>query len=237
MKKAIIVSTILISILQNGFSQNLNYEFKARFAHPISRVKLNEAQTISDINSGFAKNWVTEYISTEISTTSNGKIVKASGKNDTLSLEQKRIISLADLGADITIDVQYKMANSVTFRLENNTMHFAVTLLAESDTLLPIADEAYSYRAQKMRKYMDENIARNITPKTPKNIKSGAITFTIDEEGEITNTKILKSSGDNKIDLLWQDLIQKMPKWEAAQNSSGTKIKLEFVCSFGIEGC
>jgi TonB family protein len=190
-----------------------------------------------DIKPGFPRAWSAEYVSTQISAQCNGVIMKASGKNDTLSDEQKRIFSFADIGWDVVTEVKYKLPNPVTAKLENSTMNFFVTLVADSNISLPVADAEFIGGKEQMRKYLYDNAVQPISKTTPVKFQKGRLMFTISETGEVINCKVLQSSGDAKTDKLLLDTIRKMGNWKPAENLWGTKVKQDFEFSLGMGGC
>jgi TonB family protein len=237
MKRIIFKVTAILFIAQSGFAQNLNYEMSPRNILPITREEINSAKTLIDLNSGYAKNWITDYVSSEISVTYHGNLVKVITLNDTLNQEQKNILNMADMGSDITIDVIYKSKNAVTHRLEKNLMNFKITLVADSISMLPKTKAEYTDGQQKMKDYIEEAILFPISKKAQKEFQKGVVRFTINEQGEITNSKIVLSSKDKKIDQLLLEAIQKMPNWKAAENSQGKSVKQEFDFILGEGGC
>ncbi len=237
MKKIIFTATAILFIALNSFSQNLNSDVHPLHEFPVTRQQLMEAKTMVDIKPGYPRSWSAEYISTQISAQCNGKIIKATGKNDTLSDEQKRVFSLADIGWDVVTEVKYKLPNPVTAKLENSTMNFFVTLVADSNVSLPVADAEYIGGKEQMRKYLFDNAVQPISKKTPEKFQKGRVKFTINEEGEVINCKMSESSGDAKTDLLLMNTIRKMGNWKPAENLWGTKVKQDFEFALGIGGC
>lgn len=190
-----------------------------------------------DINPFYAKSWVTEYVSTVISAQCNGKIIKAIGKNDTLSEDQKKIFRLADIGWDVAVEVKYKLPNPVTAKLENSKMNFFVTLVADSSFSLPVADAEFIDGKEKMRKYLYDNAVQPISKTVSEKFQKGRVKFTINETGEITNCNISESSGDAKTDLLLIETVRKMGNWKPAENSEGKTVKQDFQFALGLGGC
>ncbi|HLG35767.1 MAG TPA: energy transducer TonB [Bacteroidia bacterium] len=185
---------------------------------------------MSDINPGYpSSSWMTDYISAEISVTGNGKVMKAGSANEILSVEQKSILKMADLGTDIVIDVKYKQVNTITGNIDIRNMHFLFTVVPEIEA-------EYPGGYQQMKNYLKENAINKISETDYKQLQA-AVKFTVSEEGEIANAQISKTSGDKKTDKLLVEAINKMPKWRPAENSKGLKVKQEFVFSVGNGGC
>lgn len=215
-----------------GYSQNLSYEVRGRYTRPVTMGKLNEAKLISDFIPGYPINWITDYVSVEILATSNGKTMKAMSANDVLSTEQKKFLTTADLGTGIIIDVKYKSKNIVTSNIENNIMNVSMVVVPE-------VEAEYIGGQQKLKKYLNENIINKFSEANRKQLQQtiAKVIFTVNEDGEIVNVKIISTTGDSKTDKLLVEAINKMPKWSPAENSKGIKVKQEFEFIIRNSGC
>lgn len=210
-------------------AQDLYFEVRGTYTNTITREKLNTAKAMLDINPGYATSWITDYISAEIIASSNGKVMRAISTNAFLTSEQKNILNTADIGTDITIDVKYRYENSVTGNMDMRNMMFSVTLVPENPA-------EYFGGYEQMKNYLKENAINKIS-KADYNKVQAVVKFTVNEEGEIANTQISKTSGDKKTDNVLVDAINKMPKWIPAADAKGIKVKQEFVFSVGNGGC
>jgi TonB family protein len=229
MKKTLI-TLLFSSVFLAGFSQDLSYEVRGKYSRPVLKENLHEANLLSDFITGYPTNWITDYISVEILATSDGKTIKALSSNQTLNSEQKDILNNADLGTDIVVNVLYKFKNSATDNIENNTMNVSLTVVPE-------VEAQYIGGKEQLKKYLKENVISKISETTPQQFQEGKVIFTVNEEGEIANAQISKTSGDTKTDKLLIELITKMPKWKPAETSKGVKVKQEFAFSVGKAGC
>lgn len=223
--------TALLSLwMSSGFTQNLKFEVRPTYSRPVNKDMLVEAKTLVDINPGYPTAWVTDYVSTELSVTCNGKVIKATGINATLSDGQQNILAQADLGTDIEVDVNYNVKNSITGKINLDHMHFAMSLIPETQA-------EYLGGTQPLTQYLKANGIDKISENNTKSFKGTIIKFTIDEDGGITNARISTTSDDPDIDRLLLETIANMPKWRPAEISDGTKVKQDFVFSVGIPGC
>ena len=178
---------------------------------------------------------IMEYVSIEISTMCNGKIVSSQNKNNTLTTEQKNNLMIADLGADITIKIKFKYKyQTLEFPDDANKIYeakYTVTIVPETEALYPGGFKQFS-------NYINENVINKTNRQlTFRKFQQLIAKFTITEEGKIINAKITNSSADLKTDKLLLDAINKMPKWKPAENAKGTKVKQEFVLPLGGSGC
>ncbi len=216
--------------LDNGSSANLGFTVSGMYSRPVKKEKLNASRSLRDFIPGYPVNWITTYDEVEIWSTCNGKAMKAVSPNDALSAEQKNILATSDMGADIVINVRYKYLNPVNDIVENNEMHVTMTLV-------PDVEAEYFGGSQKMKDYFNENVVVKISKTLSGKFQGAKVMFTINEEGEVVNVKISKSSGDSNTDQLMLDAINKMPKWKPAENSKGAKLKQLFEFSIGNDGC
>jgi len=227
-----IITLLLLLFISTGFSQNLKFEVRGTYSRPVKKENLIGVKTMADIRPGYPSSWITDYISVEIMATNNGKVMKAVGKNDILSSKQISLISRADLGTDIVVDVKYRCKNSVTGNIDVTTMNFSVTIVPEIEA-------EYLGGYQLMTQYLKDHAINKISEEKAKQLKQAIVRFTINENGEIANAQISSTSEDQKIDDLLLEVINNMPKWKPAENAQGIKVKQEFVFSVGspMSGC
>jgi hypothetical protein len=107
MKKLMLTPLVLLSFF-TSFAQDLKYELSSKSVNPIKKEKLATAKTMNDIIPGYPDNWITGYVSVEISGTCNGKIVKAKGTDQNLTKEQKALLSSVDLSTNIVVMLTIK---------------------------------------------------------------------------------------------------------------------------------
>lgn len=236
MKKNIIV--LLLSLFfMNSFSQDLSFEVRGKYQRPVKKEKLQEARFVSDFIPGYPASWVSQYVSVEIIVTSNGNTLKAVNQNDLLSTAQKNLLNKAELSSDIVIKVFYKNKNAVTDKMVINQMNILLTVVPEKEA-------EYMGGYDELKKYLKENSINKMAepsifgrlPTATVN-QQAKVLFTINEQGEIINAKISKTSGNTRTDQLMLDAIHKMPKWKPAENAKGIKVKQEFEFIVGNAGC
>ena len=218
------------SSTNNNFTQEMYFEVRGNYSHPIKIEKLNEAKLISDIIPDYPENWINQYVSVEILATRNGNSRNAIGLSKVLSPEQRNILQSTELGTKIEIIVNYKSKNPATDKVENYKVNFSLVVIPEIE-----AEYVGGY--PQLAKYIKENIINKISESTPQQYQSGIVLFTIDEKGEITDTRISKTSGDLNTDKFLIKSLNKMPKWKPAENFNSIKVKQEFLFSFGNRGC
>lgn len=214
------------------FIKDLPYIVRAKYARTITMEKLKKANSLSDLIPYYPVNWIDEYISVEISSSCNDKNSKAVGPNDVLSEEQKYIFSSIDLTADINITVRYKNINPVTDEFENHEM---ITYMA----VVPETEAEYYGGYDQMIQYLKENSLEEIHNRNTQMLPFSRLLFTVNEQGNTENIKVVKTSGDLGVDKILIDLISNMPKWKPAENYNGINVKqeFEFVVGRAMDGC
>jgi TonB family protein len=175
---------------------------------------------------------VVEYRSVEISVIANGKVMSSKSADDKLTAEQRTILNAADPGTNINVRIQFNYKKDLNEHLDKPIAgSFVVTVVPEKEAEFP---GGY----MKMQDY----ITKAVTIKIPEMVfyvaKQQAIAqFTVNKEGRVVDTKIVKTSRDPKTDELLLKAIKAMPKWKAAENAQGIKVEQEFFIPFGGEGC
>ncbi|MFT7588561.1 MAG: hypothetical protein ACI959_000772, partial [Limisphaerales bacterium] len=99
---------------ENELSFEMSYDIHVNYpALSISKTKLEEANTLNDLDRNYKPTWVREYLSVEVQASYKGKLQTASSMNDILSLDQQAIMKRADRGSSIIIKVKYIPENTL----------------------------------------------------------------------------------------------------------------------------
>lgn len=265
--KNTIITLLLLLLFINCFSQNFNYKYNGRLTPSVKKEKLNQAKYISDISPELWQKLILphkerikldslrkmdyslgyylfpqggydifiNYVSVEITANCNGKVLTAKSTNDELTTEQKNILNTIDLGTDISIIIKFKYKNKAKDILGNDQIIEGKLIV----TAVPETEAEYPGGFRQITEYITENILNKISEKSvSEKIRQAIVKFTINEEGQIVNAKIFRTSWDPKTDKLLLEAFNKMPKWKPAKNSKGIKVKQEFSIPFGdSEGC
>jgi TonB family protein len=259
--------TLLLSLfISTGFTQNSKFEYTGRLTPAIKKAKLNEANLIYEIMPQFSRyfvlpyndrsqfdkqvitiypqaymfpqdnyNYLFNYVAVEISAICDGKVITSVSKNDTLTAAQKDILNTADLGNDISIKIKFNYKNGA---IDSHGTTCKINEGEYSVTVIPQTEAEYPGGFKQFTQYFTKNVFNKMPeqPNTEK-IQQAVLKFTIDEEGQIVNARISKTSTDPKIDGIILEATNKMPRWVPAQNAKGLKIKQEFSIPFGGGGC
>ena len=204
-----------------GIPEDLRYEVRGIYSRSVKKETLSGAKVVSDIISDYPINWITRYISVEILATSNGEFMTAVSPNDTLTREQRNILSNVDMSSEVTINVNYTYKVPVDDIIENNTMHVLMTVV-------PDVQAQYAGGYEQLINYLKEKTMHQFSGINPKKFSRIAIRFTVNEEGKVTDARMPHLSIDSKAEKLLIDVINNMPAWKPAENAKGIKVKQEF---------
>ena len=110
-------------------------------------------------------------------------------------------------------------------------MDFSFTVNPEIEARIPKGEKW-------LKSYIKENVIDKVARSSFEQYNLTAVKFSIDEKGAIVDTDVFQSSGNKEVDALLLETVCKMPSWEPAQFSDGTKVKQEFVLAIGdISSC
>ena len=224
------LSIFILFLCLNSTAQNLSYEIHGNYRHPVTNQQLIKAQTMTDINPGYPSSWITDYVLTEIEATCNGEKLSVNGLNDTLHDAQRKILSSADLGTDIIIDVHYRRNNAATGESQLNTLHYVATVVPETEAQYPGGND-------ELMKYIKENAIDKITGHEDKLNQNILIQFNINAAGEPVDARLIRTSGDQKTDKMLLKAITKMPVWKPAVLANGLTVLQQFTFSIEAMGC
>lgn len=193
-----------------------------------SQKALAQAQTLNDLNPHYPSTWVRQYLSVKVATLQQGAEMQAFGKSNTLNQKQIDLIANADLGADISILVEYIPENSLLFN-ETKQIDFVVSIDPAKEATFVGGDAA-------LRAYLWENAISTIPEGTFIKYDLAIIKFTIDEAGRIANPHVFSAFKLKEIDELLLNAICNMPDWNPATYADGTRTAQDFVLTIGNMG-
>ncbi|MCB0396618.1 MAG: energy transducer TonB [Flavobacteriales bacterium] len=197
---------------------DMQYEIYGNAFQRAKMEKLANAATLSDIFPNFPASWIEEYINVELAVMIDGELTKVTGTNDTLNPEQKSILKKLDPGTLIMMDADYRRTNAVTGVLEPGHMHHRTFAVPETEASYPGGPEA-------MAKYFSDACTWPIAAQMDPSFKESVVQFTIDEKGNVTDVRLLWSSGNTLADGCLFETVSRMPVWTPARNSKDKKMK------------
>ena len=232
----IYIKLILVIILSLAFSQLVSAQDEIGFEldFDVNRVsskltltkeKLNSASSLIDLNARYKEDWVKEYISVTIIASNDGVIKKVNGIDDTLTLDQKKVMRNVDAGTDISVIVKYLP--------ENNLIHNEIKHIRFSFNVDPDIEAQYAGGLTGLNNYLRTNAFDKVLLADFSIYNLTAIRFAIDEAGQVFDAQIAESSNDDEVDSKLLSAICNMPAWIPAQYADGTKVKRDFVFTIG----
>jgi len=249
------ISILLLLFLSNlGFSQTNSYgisipgvtttsnfnnkmedaELRAwvrgMYRRTVEKERVIKALLLSDFVEGYPSSWMKHYVSTEITTTSNAKTIKAVGSNNTLSPAQKDLLKKVVLNSDVHIDIKYKIDNVVTGGMDERVARFSITIIPKVEAEFTEGD---------VNEFLKEKTKKKFSQAKSEKFEEGLVRFVINEEGKVENAKIITTTGNSKTDKLLLEVINEMPKWKPAKDAKGIKLKqtFEFLVGYMVGGC
>lgn len=230
--KNTIFTLFLWLAFHSGFSQTPQYDFSYGRLSNISQEKLITATFFNDVIPNYPAYYSTiiDFVSVEICVTSSGKTLKAASTSEKLTTAQKTILNAADFGTEVVIQTKFKYKDPSNDNLGSGdkikNMNFSVMVLPEIQAEFPGGYDT-------MTTYLKENVIKKFSEVTkfdkdqPINMPRVNLAFTVNEDGRITDARIIKPSNDLRMDNLLLDAVNKMPNWKPAENANGTKVKQE----------
>ncbi len=190
-------------------------------------------------------NYIIDYLAVEISAAARGKVQTAQSTSDKLSTEQKNILTSADLGTDISIKIKFRYKKQACDKSgsENKIVEGKLTV-----TVVPASEAEYPGGFKQLTAYLTENIINKVSKtrsltmglkekvRLSEKIQLAIVKFTVNEEGQVIDAKIARTTTDSKLDQFVLEAINKMPKWKPAENPKGIKVKQEFSIPLGGGG-
>lgn len=210
----------------------MNYGVRGRYDRPVKKEEATNAKLLRDLIFGYPVNWITNYVSVELTAPKGDKLIRTLSTNEKLTPEQKDLLKSIDIGSNIAIHVKYTYNHPLTHAIENYEINTSVTVV-------PDKEAEYHGGYENLKKYLYENCISKVSATISQRYQRGTVVFTLNENGEPTGTRIAKSSGDVKMDKLLLDAINKMPKWSPAENANGEKVNqdFEFTLNENGDGC
>lgn len=229
--------TISTDFLTAQTNHSASLDFAIHRVYPslvLTSSELATAKTLTDLNHRFESDWVKEYLSVELTTQLQGKSIKTIGQDINVTAEQKQALGKADVGSPISVKVKYIPDNTLS---DNDAKFLEFSIIPE-----PVISASFPGGEESMSYYLLSKAINTIPSHTFQGYDLAAITFSIDESGEVVNAKIFDqgygSSPSKTIDSLLLSSIAQMPCWSPAEYHDGTKAKQDFILTVGnMQNC
>ncbi len=201
-------------------AQDTRFDLHPMYRHGIKLEKLHAATSISDIIEGYPKNWLTNFISVDISFKQNNN-VKYISSTEILSKQQLEAIKKATLGSELELHVLYHKKNPVTEFLDVNILDYSFMVIPEKEAF-------YIGGIKALREYLNVQTKTTFIFDKTKVKNPGIVNFRINEVGDIIDVLLESSTSDATIDALLLEAVKQQPKWTPALNIDGKPVKQGF---------
>lgn len=193
----------------------------------IKTSRLKKAVLISDIIDDYPTSWISNYKSVIVSSNNGNKSV---GNDIKLTKEQLQLINGLVVNEELQIEIQYEFKNSVTNKLEGNTM--IVNMIVEPEKP---AEPIQDYEAMINKTKSDFLSQMNMMKINWMNEFS--ISFIINEMGNAEQIQVKTTTGNPKTDSVLVELVKQLPSWIPAKDENNQPVKQATVFSVGMNGC
>ncbi len=196
----------------------------------VTKTQLYNAKYIDDIVPNYPSTWIDEYQKVVIVFVHDGYEEKITGPDNKITPAQLERLQKMEVDDHIKIEVDYRMRNVITEQLEASGMRVAIGIMPATEAYYPDGYEA-------LITYLTKNSEKEIKALKLSEVPVATVEFTINEKGKATNTKLLQSSQNDKVDELLIKLIEKMPDWQPATDENGAPVPQKFEFRIGVDMC
>lgn len=216
--------------LGNKLKVTLNYFVRGANNRTITKSKLSKAKTLEDIVAHFPSNWIGEYVLVETYRITKKNEIKILGKDVTLNKKQRALFKAVNVGDDVLVRVIYKSKNSLNNSTNTNETNILLTVVPEVSASF-ISDK------NTLKEYLTKNSSKEIVDWQFKPMQNATASFIVNEEGQVSEVNITKSTGVTSVDTSIMELLYGMPRWSPAKNIEGKTVKQQFELVIGGDGC
>ncbi len=224
------------SFLNNDSTQktysDFYYDLGTRF-RPVLKTAIDGATSIQDFLPLEETQDVVSYRSVEVIIIENDvqTSVRAMGLSDVLTTEQTQILKTSGYSTNFLVKADFVEMNGATAKLENNYITPHLTIVPEQQAVYRPGNEAL---LDFIRSKNKENTANLDESK----LQPAKLYFTVTKLGTISNVRLDRTTGFERIDVTVLDLMRRLPgTWQPAENHKGEKVDQELVLSLGMVGC
>ncbi len=228
--KNILLLVFSLLLLTSGFSQVPAFSVRGAYGKSITQERLNQVETLSDINDAYPASWITNYGVVKVQSVTMGDTTTALSRSEVLTDEQKQMLVSAEIGTDISVDVTHYYSNPVTGVLETRNVQFSYTVIPEIEATYPDGVDG-------LHTFLDKKAVQKIPDAQFSNAEQAVIAFVISEDGRVEQAMVEKSCGSPDTDALLLHTINNMPKWIPAKNADGVNVPQKFLLVVGHPGC
>jgi hypothetical protein len=170
-------------------------------------------------------NSVVDIVSVDITAINKGSQKSSAGKDAILTADQVTLLQNADLYSEIEMKIWFRWKDTSAAQCYRGLHHIGDIRYV----VVPQKEAEFPGGYSTLKNYVEQNITSKIRGLTSKKeIPSMEATFTVDENGKITEVKVSGKKPSPEAESLILDAINRMPDWDPAQDSNGTRIKQVF---------
>lgn len=224
-------------------NNDLQFTLNGKYKHTTSLEQLKTAKEIIDFYPDYPGNWISNYVSVDLFLTQNGETIKSSSATPKLTKEQIEMLNKAELFSDLVVEVKYHTTNSitkeVTLEIHKNTFTSVPKMQAKFEGGQEKLSVFFKANAEPalMNYLMDKSQVMVRSEQNLGDYSLAKVELTIAKDGSVKGIGINQSTGDNAMDKLLKELIEKTPNWTPAKTKSGETIEQTFELSIGKMGC
>ena len=207
--------------------KSLFFNIRGRYNGTTTKSRLSGSKLIKDFVAGYPENWVSDYVSIEMTINKNGDNYIMNSANDTLTSEQRELIHSLEINDDLSISVAYKYKNAATNETEYRNMKDISLVVVPEFSAMPVF--GYDILIQ----YLEENSFNKIPASFQNKMDQLIVYFSVNELGKINNVIIKQSSGFIEVDELILNLTKSLRNWTPAKDNNGKAALQDFILTFG----
>ncbi len=184
------------------------------------------ATKMSDLFSYYPGMWIEKVDWVQLEFIDKKESKKQKGTSTNFTSDQLNLIKSCKVGDVLNFKAGYVAENAVTRKLENDEMDFKLKVI-------PYNEAKFRNGGFEFQKYVREQFEKNGLDFKLSNLKTMFLKFTVNEDGKITNTTLLRSCGNADVDKKAIETFNAMQSWQPATSKDGKKLSQNFVFSLG----
>lgn len=228
------VILLLMLVAATGWAQRKDYAVygvqtnpMTGWYSPVTLDTLQDAKTLLDIYPKYRPAWVAKYHSVKISSTCGSTVRTAEGPDHRLTSEQLELLRNTTPDCATSVRIHYTANNDLSPN-PPRTMDFSVQVV-------PIFEAKFPGGMSQLQAHLKTEIVDVVPTMIKEPVELVKVQFTINEAGEVVDTRLSVSSGQTDVDRFIQQTICSMPLWRPARDIDGQAIPQEFEFSMGSD--
>lgn len=213
-----------------GHAQKIQFQITGEDHRSIHKSQLDTAKHLLDINPAYPSSWIKEHVSVKISATCNNQPCSEEGVEASLTAAQRVLLKKTDYGSRLSVDISYHPSHPV-YPKEIKQIFFSYTITPEVSAASHVGKSG-------LNQYISNSIIAQLPSSLISSLQLASFTFIVDENGDVENPNIQRSTQVDIIDQQVLNALKNMPPWLPAKNQEGKNVKQLFTLSIGHQiGC